>query len=458
MRLPKPAALGAALLTLLITAAPAAAGPPGRWTQVTGIDVPDRNTLEVGLARTADGALHVSWGRDRAGTADSLLHSSISADARTVGGPHEIFAAPAGVNESSALVAGPEGLRVFFAATNAFDDALATATSTDGTSWSAPVAASRAGNEARPVYAASGISAARAPDGTFYSAWGSSAPGAEGFHAGLDPVAPDGAFAGGHTVTDPGVGVDTRSGAVFVAGNVLGDEGLMVLPIAPAAGPPVTLPGSDAEQLGHRVGVTGRIGASGVLVAYTQGTNQFTGQPALYRTDTGRALRVARHRGAEKVSIAAAPEGRAWVFWKDDDRVYATRSNKAVTRFGPIVAVRAPGGADAIHSLAGEGSPGPLDLLALAAVPDSGIGNWHQRILPRLRLTAKVGKQRKVTFAVRDAGDPVAGARVRVGRRPATTSATGKVTLVLPRGRRAGTATKPGYAAASARVTVGARR
>jgi hypothetical protein len=457
VRHPTPAALGAALLTLVLTAPPADAGPPGRWTHVTGIDLPDRNTLEVGLARTADGALHVSWGRDRAGTADSLLHSSISADARTVSGPHEIFAAPAGVNESSALVGTPEGLRVFFAATNAFDDALATATSTDGTSWSAPVAASRAGNEARPVYAASGISAARAPDGTFYSAWGSSAPGAEGFHVGLDSAAPDGAFGGGRTVTDPGVGVDSRSGAVFAAGNVPGDEGLVVLPIAPA-GAAVTISGSDAEQLGHRVGVTGRIGAGGVLVAYTQGTNQFTGQPGLYRADTGRTLRVARHRGAEKVSIAAAPEGRAWVFWKDAGTVYATRSNKAVTRFGPVVAVRAPAGADTIHSLAGEGSRGPLDLLALADVPNAGIGNWHQRILPRLQLTATAGKRRKVTFAVRDAGDPVAGARVRVGRRAATTSAAGKATLVLPRGRHAGTATKPGYAAASARVTVGARR
>jgi hypothetical protein len=303
------------------------------------------------------------------------------------------------------------------------------------------------------VYAASGISAALAPDGTFYSAWGSSAPGTEGFHAGLDPAAADGVLGGG-TVVDPGLGIDSQTNAAYLAGNVVGDEGLRVLPIAPA-GTPTTIPGSDAEQLNHRVGVTGRIGAPGVLVAYTEGTNPFTGRPAVFRADTGKAMRVSNHSGAEKVSIAAAPEGRVWVFWKDGDAVYATRSNRAVSRFGRAAAVRAPKGSDTLYSLAGEGSRGPLDALALADVPGSGIGSWHQRILPRLSLTAKARSGGKVTFSATDVGDPVAGVKVKVaGRKAATTGASGKVSFTLPAGRHVGKATKTGYVSASARVRV----
>jgi hypothetical protein len=454
----KTRALSAALLAQLLVAVPAAAGPPWDWTQVTGAGAPDKNTLEIGLARTGNGVLHVSWTRQRAGTADSLLHSAISANAKRVTGPNEIYAAPAGVNQSSALVATPEGLRVFFAATNVFDDALASATSVDGTAWSAPAIASRGGNAARPVYAASGIGAALAPDGIFYSAWGSSAPGAEGFHAGLDPAVADGALGPG-TVVDPGVGVDSQTNAAYVAANVVGDDGMMVLRIAPA-GTPTTIPNSDAEQLGHRVGVTGRIGAPGVIVGYTQGTNPFTGRPAVFRADTGRTMRVSNHRGAEQISIAAAPEGRVWVLWKDGDTVYATRSNRAVTRFGRPTTVRAPKGSDTIYSLAGEGSRGPLDALVLADVPGSGIGNWHQRILPRLSLTAKARKGGKVTFFATDAGDPLRGVKVKVARRKArTTGASGKVTFRLPPGRHVGKATKSGYVAASApaRVRAGNR-
>jgi hypothetical protein len=156
----------AAALLLLAGATGAQAGPPGKWTQVTGIGgQPDRNILEVGLARTGDGVLHVLWSREGAGITGSLLHSSISANAKTVSGPDTVFTnALGGINESSALVATPEGqLRAFFAGTNVFSDAMATATSVDGKTWSAPSTASLGGNQSKPVYAATGIAAGGRP-------------------------------------------------------------------------------------------------------------------------------------------------------------------------------------------------------------------------------------------------------------------------------------------------------
>ena len=50
----------AALLGALACAGSAAAGPPGKWTQVTGVGgQEDPNTLRVGLVRTAEDALTV---------------------------------------------------------------------------------------------------------------------------------------------------------------------------------------------------------------------------------------------------------------------------------------------------------------------------------------------------------------------------------------------------------------
>jgi hypothetical protein len=431
----------------------AEAGPPGKWTQVTGIGQPDSNILNVGLARTGEGVLHVLWSRDESG-GEALLHSSVSANAKTVSGPDTVFTNTAGgINESSALVRTPEGLRAFFAATNQFSDALATTTSVDGKSWSVPATASLGGNQSKPVYAAAGISAALAPNGTFFSAWGSSAPGGEGFHVGLSPTDPDGSLGSG-TVIDPGVGVDSQSSAAYVAGNLLDEDGVMVLPIAPA-GPRVTIPNSGAEQLQHPVGVTGRIGKPGVFVAYTQGTNEFLGKPAIYRVDTGKSIRLSNRKGGEDVSISAAPGGRLWAFWKDGDTIFATRSNASATKFGRIVSVRALREGTTIYELAGEGSRGPVDVVALLDPPNGDIGNWHQRILPGLTLTAKKGKNGKVTLRVTDAGAAVKGAKVKLkGAGSKTTGAGGTVKVTLADGRYGATASKSGYEPGTLRLRV----
>ena len=53
----------------------AAAGPPGSWTKLTDGSAP--NTLEVGLARTSNGVLHVAWQRKN-GSNEDLVHTPIS--------------------------------------------------------------------------------------------------------------------------------------------------------------------------------------------------------------------------------------------------------------------------------------------------------------------------------------------------------------------------------------------
>ena len=136
-----------AAVVLLAAAGSAEAGPPGKWSQVTGVGADDGNPMRPDLARTADGVLHVSWTRDLGG-GGSLLHSAISADAKTVSGPVSIYDNVAGgVNYHSDLVVAPDGtLRAFFAATNVFDNVLATATSANGgASWTVGGSASKNG-------------------------------------------------------------------------------------------------------------------------------------------------------------------------------------------------------------------------------------------------------------------------------------------------------------------------
>lgn len=439
----------ATALAVAAGAGTAEAGPPGKWTQVTGVGQDDLNIMRLGLARTGDGVLHVLWARDDAGNAGSVVHSAVSANAKSVTGPSTVFANPDGVNESVDVVRAADGsLRAFFAATNVFDSVMASATSADGGTWTVHGPVSKLEPQGRPVYAAGGIGAALGTDGTFYSIWGDSAPGGGGFHVGLDPNAPDGELPGGLKV-DPDVGVDSQSGQVFGAWNSLDDEGVVVMPLNPAGGR-ASIPNS-APQLQHRVGITGRIGAPGVFVTYAQGSNQFLADPAVYRADTGATKRLTTKDG-ELVSIAAAPSGRLWVFWKDVGTIYASRSNKAATRWGTIVRVKAPGGSTTIYNLSGEGSLGPLDLLAHVDPPTGTLSSWHQRILPGLSFTAKKSKG-KTVVKVTDAGAPVAGAKVEVrGAGSKKTGAGGAVGFDLQPGRYTVRASKAGYASYSKRV------
>jgi hypothetical protein len=452
-------AAGLAVVGAIACAGAAHAGPPGKWTQVTGVGgQEDLNTLRVGLARTAEGVLHVGWAREGGGTSGSVLHSSVSADAKTVSGPDTIFSYSGGANQSVALlpVGGGIGVRAFFAGLDpgtGFDRALATAVSATGQAWTPPQAASRAGNNSKPVYVANGLDANVGLDGTFFSAWGDSDPGGGGFHAGLDPSAADGELPGG-LQTDTGIGVDSQSGQAFLAWNDVDTQTVAVMALSPL-GQPVTLPNSAAAQLGHEVGTTGRIGAAGVFIAFAQGTNQFLGKPALFRVDTGEVLKLSTKSG-EKVSVAAAPSGRLWAFWKKEATVFARRSNEAATKFGAIRKIKAPGGNGAtIFDLAGEASRGTLDLLALVDPPSAGLANFHQRILPGLTLRASKKKNGKIAFKVTDAGQPVAGAKVKVkGDGSKTTGASGTVVFSLSEGKHKATAAKKGYAAAAATVKV----
>jgi hypothetical protein len=223
--------------------------------------------------------------------------------------------------------------------------------------------------------------------------------------------------------------------------------------------------GSAAIPPGQRTAMTARIGAGGVYIAYGAGYPVFESVNLLRLGRT--PVVVARSNRIEHVGIAPGAQGRLWLFWSRGDEYLVTRSNKAATRFESVTHVSLPTGAATTYGLYGEGSDGPLDLVAHAG-SGASIPDWHTQVLPRLSLavvSSRTGVSghgkgkhavRRLALRVTDAGDPVGGARITLGGKRFTTAASGRVTAVLPvAGRQVNaTAAKSGYASGSARVRI----
>ena len=73
------------------------------------------------------------------------------------------------------------------------------------------------------------------------------------------------------------------------------------------------------------------------------------------------------------MNLARGPDGRLWVMWEDSSQLYAARTNRSANKVGAIVRVGTPPGTSTLWDDFGEGSLGPLDLLAHVSV-GSAIG------------------------------------------------------------------------------------
>lgn len=448
----------------------AAAGPPGHWTRVTGATL--SNSDEVAVARTSDGALHVVW-RSEAGGAERLMHAAIAADGRLEGPPNAVVQGWSSVG-TPALVVGRDGsLHVFFGGirstnSNETNNSMNAATAgSAGASWSLVK-----GSVVHTTNAyASTAAAALESSGTPVTGWATSY--GLGVHVGLNPAAADEMLQKACCAYQPALAVDASSGAVVLAwfSDAGTQKGILVQGVAPA-GARLLAPGSasspDADE--HRTGITARLGAPGVFVAYCAGAagSSFCRSVDLWRYGGVQPLVVARapnavtHAG-RRVSAAPGPDGRIWVMWTRGHRIYASRTNRAATRPGPVVSTAPPPGMSEIWKLDGDGANGPLDLLASVDAGDGGhIAAWHTQLLPPLQVRVQpssfpADSGATIRITVTDVGDPVSNARVAVAGRSLTTDAAGRAVLTMPKRGKAGSfpvrVTKPGYAAAAARLS-----
>ncbi len=448
--LPALAALAAAAAAAIVPAAHA--GPPGTWTRVT--DTSGVNTDQVALARTSDGVLHLAWLRAKA-SPDVLLHTAISPAGRVVGAASTIVSGWSALTNAG-LVVGPDGgLRALFSGIRSTDvtdpfsvgDVYTATADASGASWTLGSGAVSAHSAA---YASDQISAATLAGGDPISVW-SNTFGLFA-HVGLDTATPNLSVPTSCCAYSAALARDAGSGRIVMAyySNATGAYGIHVDTLLPG-GPQRILPGS-ANAAGNaavsptqRVSITGRLGATGVYVAYGGGYPTWT-RLLLWNDTAGSAATVASG-SIRYPTVTVGPEGRLWLLWQDGSRLRALRTNKAATRFGPIASFSPPAGTDTVWKLTGDGALGPLDVLASVSTPGS-LAAWHTQLLPPLSASAAGA----ATFRVTDVGDPVAGATIRVAGHTLTTNAAGRATVALPHGTYVARVTTSGYRPATVRV------
>ncbi len=409
---------------------------PTAWTRISG---PTQPGIQLGLARTADGVLHVIWNRGSSST--SILETRLSPAGKVIG--TSTVATGWGGNGGLALLVMPDKTLRLFAAGSVKPLSAASGINTltapaAGGKWSLQTGVYWGGAVAN---AAAQIGATLTRDGQPVTAWAGTAA------QGVPPTSIPPAYVPDQTGT--GLATDAATGAVVMSGvTISGKGGVFVKKVLPGAGPSVTLPLPFGTNNWYSA-VSGRIGAAGVYVAYVD-----TKAMHLYRYGAkSRTLATGPYTSA---GLCAGPAGRLWIVWGDQaDGLFVTRSNKAVSGFEPVQKLTGPGGSsDGLAFVQCEGSVGPLDLFA-----DINIANgfWHTQVLAQLSLRAQVAKTKagtKVTISARDAGDPVAGVAVVVSGKHAQTDARGRATLSLQPGTYTATATAVGYAPATAKFTV----
>jgi hypothetical protein len=432
MRLAHRVVVGLVLLSLGGAAALAAQARPAAsvWARISG---PTQAGVQLGLARTADGVLHVIW--NRGVSPSTISETRISPAGKPVG--TSTVASGFDGNGGLALLAMPDNtLRLFAAGApspGSPSDGINTFTAPEsGGSWSLQTGVFWGGAVAN----SSGVvGAALTKDGQPVTAW-------RGFAAeGVPPPSiPQNAYVADQTASH--LATDAGSGAVVLSGvTIAGKGGVFVQQILPSPAAAVVLP-LPFGQNDWNSSVSGRIGAPGVFVAYAD-----TKAARLYRYGGGSKTLA---KGAfRSTAVCAGPQGRLWLVWGDaTDGIFVTRSNQSVSGFEPVQKLKAPS-SNGLAFAQCEGSAGPLDLFADGGA--GGTGFWHTHLLARLSLRALAAKG-KVTLSARDAGDPVAGVAITVAGKHLKTDAQGQATVALRPGTYSAIAVAAGYAPATVPV------
>ncbi|HEY3833357.1 MAG TPA: hypothetical protein VGO03_13755 [Acidimicrobiia bacterium] len=371
-------------LTVAGLAAPAKAGPPGKWTRLTAGAVSLSDT--PGMARASDGSLHVIYEQDT-GSSESYAQAVVSrqgvstAPATVLGGWSSLIHMPVLIRDGSRLRLVFSGLR----STNIKDPftsgALYTALSTNGTSYTLNAGAMSHAKTAYSDYGADAVMNGTTPIGAF--AFNESIYVHSGVSAKNPATEPDKTVTNGtcclyHTALVR----DSATGATYVGWSSNGSKpGLWVERVLPTASSPAFVPGSvnskgDFIMTDQRVALAARVGG-GLYEAYCVGYPTCTGV-RLWKVGATSSIAVPSSAGATaNVAIAPAPGGQMWVIWTKSNHVYTALTNTAATGFGAVHNLTPPSGTSGVYKVAGEASNGTLDI-----VINNGAGLWHQQVNP----------------------------------------------------------------------------
>lgn len=449
-------ALAAATSTIALLAAAAHAGPADMWTQITHAH--NGAAPNLGLARGKDGTLHVLWAGPARAPHSTIFDTPIS-PAGKVGRPQAVVSGWQSVQAPAAATAPDGSVHVLISGqkVQSNTDPFAGLNEAVGPgSWK--LGPQAFGKYQLTVASAAQVAAATLQSGQLVSVWRSATSLL--FQSGVDPVTQPVDITPSGLADNAVIAADRSSGDVVVAYEQVGSGKAFFRRVRPTLGAPQPLSQGRlaGPQLAARAG-------GGIYTAYTPDSARvwlmrLGGQP--------RAVPVPKGIQVLTAGVAAGPDGRLWVFYGNAQQTFVTRTSKAVSGFEPTQRLKSPPGTVQYFRLEGEGSAGPLDLLADVTIDGAKKdGSYATQVLPELSLTIakkalKNGKGNttavRVTVRVLDAGDPIPGATVTgLPGGTKTTDATGAVVVTVPadkKGAVALTASKAGYAPATGKASL----
>jgi hypothetical protein len=430
----------AVLFALVAPVGPVAAGTGGRWEKFTGGNL--GNTDAPVLHRTGDGRLHILWPEHSAGR---ILHRSVSPTG-ALGATSTVVSGWSNVSIPGVVAEGG-GMRAFFSgqrSTNSDDPyqymSTATAPAT-GSTWALGP------NQVVESDIPGDIAATLAPDGAPLQTWAAST--GVFVHRGLEPGT-NNSIAAGCCSYNPDLAVEGSSGRMWVGWYTVTQSrtGVYVHEINPATGAPIgtasRMPGSStvyqgnqiSVNMGARTPIVGRPGRAGVFTAYPGGYPS-TDKLVVWRLGRDSSTVVGRGNGVDNAALTVDPQGRVWVLWtqrtNSGPRIFARRSNPAVTAWGRPVSVRSPSDVVDGYRLAANAQSRRVDVVAIFGKVNE-TASWHTQLKPALTLTAQPRRfsgRRTVTFTVRDAGVPVPKALVKVAGKSERTNSNGVARIVV---------------------------
>ena len=468
--------LGAALTVgLAAAAAPSAWAAPGDWTQLSQTSSATAyprisNTSEPTMARFGD-SLQVLWSQSQSPSGQAYFTSVLDTAGNVVTPASQVFPDWSTVTANPTLLnlAGQRFLS-FSGLNPGRSGAQYFATSADGLSWSV---SSGSMSETQSAYADYGSDAI---DNAGTPVWVGNAGTTTGirWHVGTSdanpaPAGSDQKYAlAGCCAYSAAAARDEATGAAYAAfysnSGATTENGINVGQILPTSANWRQAPGSTDIQNGRaasistdqEVAMVGRPGG-GVYVAYS------VGYPSVklirvYNVVSGATMDVPGSSGARAIAMSAEPDGRLWVTWRSGTKIKAVHTNAAASRFGSVGTWGSPPGTEFLWKTAIDGTSGGASVV-ITATTQNAINAWHTNVARTLTLTASPTSVRRggnVKFTVTDAGDAVAGAKVKFGGRTRTTNAAGKVTIRAPgsRGTVTVTAKKDAYNPGATRVRV----
>jgi hypothetical protein len=454
----------AAVLAVVGTAVPSQAGPPGKWTVISGGGVV--NIDEAGMYRTADGTLHVALHRE-ANSLESVDVAHISAGGK-LEGRQVVLDSWSGLTDDPDLVGAPGGgIRLVFGgihSTNTGEPYNGTLyesiSDPTGTAWT--LAPSTQSPVAHPSgYASYGTGTTSLADGTLVTAFPLNS--AIYYQVGAGAVQTfnvNACCAYDMSLASDGANVWA---AWYANGTAAVDQGVFVRQIYPTLGPVIQAPGSVSSfggspgslGTGQAVAMVYRPG-NGLYLAYLKGYPT-TKAVTVWKYGTSLARSVPESKEADTVAMSVGPAGRLWLAWDDaSDDIRAVRTDPKGLTFGAVQLLKTPGDASVYHVNI-EGNAGRGDV-----VYNDGTKILHQQVFAGLSVKADPGKWNgdksvKVSFKVTDAGDAVKGAVVKAKGEKCKTDVSGKCSITFPKlnaGKFDAVAKKKEYADGSVRLKV----